>query len=78
MDLQQAEAFYSTVYLANKFPGVVIALNSKEFPLGSLKNIVHCSPGCPEDNRNIMELDDGRIKQSMQVQKLLPTKRRCG
>ena len=29
--------------------GFVIALNSSAFPLGSLKNIVHCSPGCPSN-----------------------------
>ena len=35
----------STWYFANRFSGLVIALNSKELPLGSWKNIVHCSPG---------------------------------
>ena len=37
----------STWYFANRFSGLVIALNSKELPLGSWKNIVHCSPGWP-------------------------------
>lgn len=36
-----------TLYFANKFSGLLIALNSKLFPDGSLKNIVHCSPGWP-------------------------------
>ena len=34
-------------YLANKFSGFVILLNSKLFPDGSFKNIVFCSPGSP-------------------------------
>jgi len=38
---------YFTMYFANKFSGFVIALNYKLFPDGSLKNIVHCYPGCP-------------------------------
>ena len=36
---------YDTKYLAKRFSGLVMALNSSAFPLGSLKNIVHCSPG---------------------------------
>ena len=32
---------------AKRYEGFVIALNSKLFPVGSLKNIVHCSPTRP-------------------------------
>ena len=39
------ERFYDTKYFAKRLSGFVIALNSSAFPLGSLKNIVHCSPG---------------------------------
>ena len=37
----------TTLYFANRLSIVVIDLNSRLFPDGSLKNIVHCSPGCP-------------------------------
>ena len=36
-----------TEYLANRLSGFFIALNSKLFPNGSIKNIVICSPGSP-------------------------------
>jgi len=41
----------STTYLANKLAGSVMALNSRELPEGSLKNMVHCSPGFPSNLR---------------------------
>jgi hypothetical protein len=34
-----------TVYLANRLAGFVMALNSSELPLGSLKNMVHWTRG---------------------------------
>ena len=33
-----------TLYLMNRFSGLVMDLNSRLFPLGSLKKHVHCSP----------------------------------
>lgn len=41
------EAIHCTKYFANRLLGVVMALNSRLLPLGSLKNMVHCSPGLP-------------------------------
>lgn len=46
-DLSSTMSSQSTRYFAKSMPGFVMALNSKLFPLGSLKNIVHCSPGAP-------------------------------
>merc|ERR1712048_476160 len=37
----------ATSYLAKRFSGCVMALNSSAFPEGSKKNMVDCSPGCP-------------------------------
>lgn len=36
---------------AYMLPGFVMALNSRLLPLGSLKNMVHCSPGWPSKRR---------------------------
>ena len=53
-DFNQTNLLHShstTLYLANKLSNVVMDLNSRLFPLGSLKNMVHCSPGWPSKRR---------------------------